>query len=214
MKTRPYSPLKSGFFVPKRGINSVSSELETQRNIRYNMAFAPERREGIMMTRPFRLIVGGLLAAMCLLPNLAWGQTSAELQAIGKIVSASGAVTVEHKGALVVQASAPASGEAKAGDQVYRGDVVRTGANGILSLVFTDGTTFNISSNANMELNEFVYDPKGSSNSTLINLKKGTFTFIAGAIAHTGNMKVETPVGTMGIRGTAPHVEIAEDGSV
>ena len=74
--------------------------------------------------------------------------------------------------------------------------------------MFADGTTFNISSNANMELNEFVYDPKGSSNSTLISLKKGTFTFIAGAIAHTGDMKVSTPVGTMGIRGTAPHVEI------
>ena len=27
-------------------------------------------------------------------------------------------------------------------------------------------------------------------------------------------MKVATPVGTMGIRGTAPHVEILDDGSV
>jgi tetratricopeptide (TPR) repeat protein len=65
-----------------------------------------------------------------------------------------------------------------------------------------------------MELNEFVYDPKGHANSTLISLKKGTFTFIAGAISHTGDMKVATPVGTMGIRGTAPHVEILEDGTV
>jgi hypothetical protein len=65
-----------------------------------------------------------------------------------------------------------------------------------------------------MELNEFVYDPNGSSNSTLINLSKGSFTFLAGAIAKTGSMKVATPVGTMGIRGTAPHVEILDDGSV
>jgi hypothetical protein len=33
-------------------------------------------------------------------------------------------------------------------------------------------------------------------------------------VAHTGSMKVDTPVGTMGIRGTAPRVEIRNDGSV
>ena len=65
-----------------------------------------------------------------------------------------------------------------------------------------------------MELNEFVYDPKGSSNSTAFNLTKGSFTFLAGAVAKTGNMKIETPVATMGISGTAPHVEIVEDGTV
>jgi hypothetical protein len=65
-----------------------------------------------------------------------------------------------------------------------------------------------------MEMNEFVYDPNGTSNSTVINLSKGAFTFLAGRVAKTGSMKIETPVATMGIRGTAPHVQIAEDGSV
>jgi hypothetical protein len=65
-----------------------------------------------------------------------------------------------------------------------------------------------------MELNDFVYDPRGHSNSSLMSLAKGTFTFIAGEVAHTGSMKVETPVGTMGIRGTARRVEISNDGSV
>jgi len=45
-------------------------------------------------------------------------------------------------------------------------------------------------------------------------LAKGTFTFIAGKVAKTGDMKVDTPVATMGIRGTAPHVEISDDGTV
>jgi hypothetical protein len=45
-------------------------------------------------------------------------------------------------------------------------------------------------------------------------LTKGTFTFIAGNVAHTGSMKVDTPIGTMGIRGTAPRVEISENGDV
>jgi hypothetical protein len=63
-----------------------------------------------------------------------------------------------------------------------------------------------------MEINDFVYNPHGHSNSSLTSLTKGTFTFIAGAIAQSGNMNVTTPVGTMGIRGTTPRVEILNDG--
>jgi hypothetical protein len=59
-----------------------------------------------------------------------------------------------------------------------------------------------------------VYDPNGTSNSTLFNLTKGTITFVAGKVAKTGDMKVDTPVATMGIRGTTPHVEILDAGTV
>jgi hypothetical protein len=92
--------------------------------------------------------------------------------------------------------------------------VVQTGPDGALSITFADGSSFNVSGNAKMEVNSFVYDPNGHSNSSLMSLTKGTFTFIAGNIAHTGDMKVDTPVGTMGIRGTTPRVEISEDGTV
>jgi len=63
-------------------------------------------------------------------------------------------------------------------------------------------------------LNEFVYDPNSTSNGSLFNLTKGTFTFVAGKVAKTGDMKVDTPVATMGIRGTTPRVEISDDGTV
>jgi hypothetical protein len=134
---------------------------------------------------------------------------------IGKVVATTGSVTIEHAGAVIVQANAPAqAGETKVGDLVYQGDVVQTGANGKVGINFIDGTSFNLSSNAKMALDEYVYDPKGTSNSTLFNLSKGTFTFVAGSIAKTGDMKVDTPVATMGIRGTTPHIEISDDGSV
>src|SRR5262249_62097567 len=72
----------------------------------------------------------------------------------------------------------------------------------------------NLTSNARMVLNEFVYDPNGKSNSTFFSLTKGTFTFVAGKVAKTGDMKIDTPVATMGIGGTTPHVEISENGTV
>ena len=51
-----------------------------------------------------------------------------------------------------------------------------------------------------MVMNEFIYDPNSKSNSSLLSLTKGTFTFVAGKIAKSGDMKVNTPVATMGIR--------------
>jgi tetratricopeptide (TPR) repeat protein len=171
-----------------------------------------------MIARAVALLAVSLVATASILE--AWGQTAprapADLQAIGKLLNVTGAVTVERSGAVVVQASAPSggNGQAKAGDLVYQGDVIQTGPTGAVGMVFTDGTSFNVSSNARMEMNEFIYDPKSTANSTLLSLKKGAFTFIAGSIAKTGDMKIETPVGTMGIRGTAPHVVVSEDGTV
>jgi hypothetical protein len=132
---------------------------------------------------------------------------------IGKVVAVTGSVTIEHVSAVIVQANiSNQAAQTKVGDLAYQGDVVRTGADGKVSINFTDGTSFNLSNNANMTLDEFVYDPNGKSNSTLFKLSKGTFTFVAGSIAKTGDMKVDTPVATMGIRGTTPHVEISDDG--
>jgi len=165
-------------------------------------------------------IASFVLSMIAALPGSVYAQTaqpavaSLETTPIGKIVSAKGVVTVEHTQAVVLQAAIAPTGAAKVGDSVYRGDVVQTAANGAVGISFTDGTAFNISSNARMVLNEFVYDPKGKQNSTLISLSKGTFTFVAGQVAKTGDMKIDTPLATMGIRGTTPHVEISDDGTV
>jgi hypothetical protein len=170
------------------------------------------------------LMAGMILHAGVVLPGAAGAQSnpaqssagSLETSPIGKVVTATGSVTIEHASAVVFQANIPAGGvgQTKAGDLVYKGDVVQTGADGKVGITFSDGTAFNLSSNARMVLNEFVYDPNGKSNSTLFSLSKGTFTFIAGKVAKTGDMKIDTPVATMGIRGTTPHVEISDDGTV
>ena len=169
------------------------------------------------------LVTAFVLAAASFLPGRAQSQSVPAQPAvqdvaskpIGNVVAATGSVTIEHVNAVVVQATLPSqAGQTKVGDLVYQGDVVRTGADGRVSINFADGTSFNLSNNANMALDEFVYDPNGKSNSTLFNLTKGTFTFVAGNIAKTGNMKIDTPVATMGIRGTTPHVEISDGGTV
>jgi hypothetical protein len=170
--------------------------------------------------------IGLLCIALCLtasafLPTLAWSQSAStpaadlDTKPIGKVLTVVGTAHIEHSAAVMVQANAPANGveATKIGDLVYLGDVIQTGVDGALGITFADGSAFNVSNNARMEVNEFIYDPKGQSNSSLVSLTKGTFTFVAGNISHTGSMKVDTPVGTMGIRGTAPRVEILDDGT-
>lgn len=137
-----------------------------------------------------------------LLPILLLVSTTALAQEkpIGKIISLEGTAMVN-------------SIAAEQGTMVNQGDEVKTGNKSSLGLVFTDGTAFSLSENSTMTLDTYVYDAKGSNNNAFLSLKKGTFNFLAGQVAKTGNMRVDTPVGTMGIRGTAPHVEIAEDGT-
>jgi hypothetical protein len=166
------------------------------------------------------LSFAALFAVSVIQPHVALSQgapqASSEVKPVGKVLTAEGGIRIEHPTAILVQANLPSNGpeQTKIGDLVYRGDIIQTGPDGKLGVAFTDGSSFSVSPNARMEVNEFVYDPHGHSNSGLMNLTKGTFTFIAGEVAHTGSMKVNTPVGTMGIRGTTPHVEILSDGSV
>ncbi|MCJ9701336.1 FecR domain-containing protein [Bradyrhizobium sp. SHOUNA76] len=168
------------------------------------------------------LATGFVLAIANFLPSAARAQIDSAKPAvatpaskpIGKVVAATGSVTIEHAGAVVVQANVSSEpARTKTGDSVYLGDVVLTGADGKVGINFTDGSSFNLSSNARMVLDHYVYEPDGKSNATLFNLAKGTFTFVAGSVARTGDMKVDTPVATLGIRGTTPHIEISDDGS-
>jgi FecR protein len=115
-------------------------------------------------------------------------------QVIGRVELLGSIATVQHANGAV--------DTLKAGDALLKGDVVMTGDDSSLTLSLVDGTALNMGANARMVLTELIYDSNSTSNSGVINLVKGTFTFVAGQVAHTGGMQVATPVATMGIRGT------------
>src|SRR6476620_7572280 len=128
--------------------------------------------------------------------------------------SASVAVVIGHVTKLTGNATAIRNGVSiilNQGDNVNKGDVVQSGSDSTLGITFIDGTVFGLASNAKMVLNEMIYDPNGSDNKSLLSLVAGTISFVAGATAKKGDMKVDTPVATMGIRGTAVLVEIDFD---
>ncbi|HTB01764.1 MAG TPA: autotransporter-associated beta strand repeat-containing protein, partial [Bradyrhizobium sp.] len=118
---------------------------------------------------------------------------------IGHVTKLAGSATAIRNGVSIIL---------NQGDNVEKGDVVQSGSDSTVGITFIDGTVFGLSSNARMVLNEMVYDPNGSNNSSLISLVAGTISFVAGQTAKHGDMKIDTPVATMGIRGTAVLCEI------
>jgi VCBS repeat-containing protein len=127
------------------------------------------------------------------------GSASVAPQLIGHVTKLVGSATAIRNGVSIIL---------NQGDNVHKGDVVQSGSDSTLGITFIDGTVFGLASNAKMVLNEMVYDPNGSDNRSLLSLVQGTISFVAGATAKKGDMKVDTPVATMGIRGTAVLVEI------
>jgi T1SS-143 domain-containing protein len=132
------------------------------------------------------------------------GQAVSKAEVVGRVAKVDGDATIMRNGVAVT---------AKLGDAILKGDVLQT-ANGQLAVTFNDGSTLNLTANARLVVNEFIYEPNGTANSQLLSLVQGSLTFISGEIAHTGDMKIGTPVATMGIRGTVGGITGANDGTV
>ena len=124
----------------------------------------------------------------------AQAKTTLPPDAIGKVEKVVGQVTLIHNGV---------AGPLHVGDPVYKTDVVQTGANSTCGIAFPDGTALDLVNNTRMALNEYNYEANSASNGAIFSLVEGTFAFVAGQVAHTGEgLKINTPVATMGVRGT------------
>ena len=116
-------------------------------------------------------------------------------EAIGKITTADGAVSVQRLDQTI---------QLNQGDFIYLNDIVSSNTSAV-GIAFADETTMSVDPNSTMVIDDFVYDPEnptvGSMNA---NVLEGNFSFVSGQIAKVGNdaMKVTTPVLTIGVRGT------------
>lgn len=160
------------------------------------------------------LVLAGLLLVPAVVPCVA--QTPAQLQAagdsarrnaapdeaIGQVTAVQGSVSVTRNNA------SPAALRADA--EIFKNDVLQTGIDGTLGITFDDETTFNLSPNTTVTVDEFVYSPAGKKNAAVFNVARGTAAFVASQVAKTGDMKIDTPTATMGIRGTTGLVEVPE----
>lgn len=90
-------------------------------------------------------------------------------------------------------------------------DVLHTGADGRLAFILRDGTRVSLGSNSEMKLDQFVYEPAQNQYALVLDLAKGVLAYISGKIAKFSpeSVKLQTPVGIIGVRGT--HFAVALD---
>ncbi len=129
----------------------------------------------------------------------------ADASQIGQVATLQGSATATRD-----KATTPVA--LRVNDPVFKNDTLETAANSTLGVTFDDQTTFSLSQNTRIVVNEFVYQENGGANAASFNVVTGTAAFVASFVAKTGNMKITTPVATMGIRGTTGVIDIPEQG--
>jgi hypothetical protein len=120
---------------------------------------------------------------------------------IGNVATLTGSATVTRNNAAT---------PLKPKDDIFLNDVLQTSANSTLGVTFNDATTFNLTANARITVDNYVYEDGGKQNAALFDITKGTVAFVAAAVAKTGDMKISTPSATLGIRGTTGLVEVPQ----
>ena len=137
--------------------------------------------------------------------------TAASPAAATPAAASIGAVSILQGNASVTRNNATAS--LKLHDEIFKGDILKTGANTSLGVTFDDETTFNLTANASITVDDFVYQDGGSKNAAAFRFVQGTVAFAAAAVAKTGNMTMTTPSASLGIRGTTGLVEVGQNPS-
>jgi FecR-like protein len=139
----------------------------------------------------------GLLVAMAMFLVLNGTSVSAS-EPIGKVVSASKTVRASGTaGTRVLEKNAA----------IFQLDRISTNATGTGEFQFNDGTKLAIGPGASLAVNQLVFKSKSRFQKLGLSAARGTFRWISGSSASSA-YKVNTPHGTIGIRGTAFDVTI------
>ncbi len=130
-----------------------------------------------------------------LLLLLAHPAMSAESQVIGvvKTVKATASVT---RGQQTIPATV--------GTKLFLNDTLQTGADSSLGLIFRDDSVLSMGPNSRVVLDQFLFTPAEGKLGFLIRIMHGTMAYLSGVIGRLSpsTANFETPVATIGIRGT------------
>src|SRR3954463_5197845 len=154
-------------------------------------------------TLPFKLNNGGVLIAM-----ISAAFAGEAMAAAGWVDFASGAATVSD-----------AQGRQRAvsmGDNLDKGDTVRTGDNGRTQIRFTDGAYVSLQPNTEFAIKDYNFEGKvDGSERGFFSLARGAMRTVTGLIGRVNRNRyqVSTPTATIGIRGTGGLIAVLNDGS-
>ena len=117
------------------------------------------------------------------------------------------------KGQVTIQSQGEAAKKAVIKDDVRLGDQVNSARVSSLQVLLKDQTVFTVGPECELVIDRFVYDPAKDSNSLKANVTKGMFRFMSGNISKSGpeSVSIDTPVASLGVRGTIVEGLVGED---
>ena len=155
----------------------------------------------------------GALAAMLIGISLAGSAMAEETPKpvkTGLMPAEIGAATSIDKQVTAIEGPKP--GIVVTGDVIFQDETIQTGQGATAEFRFADDTVFAMAENSRIVLDEFVYDAGASGIDKLaVTALVGSFRFISGKVPKD-NIAINTPHGSIGVRGTAFDVYVAEDG--
>lgn len=120
----------------------------------------------------------------------------------------------EVKGSVTIVRADGSSESATIGTPVFQGDVVQTSESGSASITFVDDTNFALSNNAHFSIDDYSFNAANESGNSDFSVLRGVFVFTSGLIGRDDpdDVTIDTPVGSIGIRGTIIAGNINPDG--
>ena len=141
-----------------------------------------------------------LLAALActLLATNAWAVDA------GTVKTLRGNVQVERAGTL---------SSLRVGDSLQEGDRIQVPSQGSAGITLKDDTLISLGSQSSLIIRNFAYNPETQEGSVFTSILSGSMRYVSGLIARLNPkaIRVDTPMATIGIRGTEFIVEV-EDG--
>jgi hypothetical protein len=118
-----------------------------------------------------------------------------EERPIGLVKSASGEASILRDGQRLA---------ALPGSPLRLGDVLVTGSNGALGVILRDDTVLSLGPSSRTGIERFVYEPAQGNLGMVLRVSRGVIEYLSGKISKLapGSVRIETPVATLGIRGT------------
>lgn len=143
-----------------------------------------------------------LLCTLLLFPLLV-GSVHAQEAIIGSIKNVEGS-------AFILRGDEKIS--AAKGGKLHQGDALVTEGDGIMGVILRDDTLISLGPNTQIAIDEFRFVPAQNELSILTRMVKGVVTYISGQIAKISpeSARFETPVATIGVRGTKFLVKIED----
>jgi hypothetical protein len=99
---------------------------------------------------------------------------------------------------------------AKMGSFVYVKDIIKTGKDSSAGIIFRDDSMISMGPESTLDLEQYVFEPKESLFSVILDMVKGTFVYISGVIGKLSpdSIKLTTPDTVIAIRGTEVLVKV------